>query len=182
MLDLDEPGRRPWYRGPFIIAIASLLMVIAGLWLARYVHHAWQLRNQNIDLERQRAAQRQQFAQPNATPAPIAQTTQPQPAVPDYWTDFRGPQRDGEYKERPILTDWPAGMKPKWKQPIGVGYASFTIGGGRAYTIEQRRSREVVAAYDVRTGREVWTHGWSAEFRESMGGDGPRATPTYHEG
>jgi outer membrane protein assembly factor BamB len=28
----------------------------------------------------------------------------------------------------------------------------------------------------------VWTHGWGGEFAESMGGDGPRATPTYHDG
>jgi outer membrane protein assembly factor BamB len=34
----------------------------------------------------------------------------------------------------------------------------------------------------VATGREVWTNAWAAEFRESMGGDGPRATPTWSEG
>jgi outer membrane protein assembly factor BamB len=32
------------------------------------------------------------------------------------------------------------------------------------------------------TGREIWTHGWTAEFRETLGGDGPRATPTWDEG
>jgi outer membrane protein assembly factor BamB len=54
--------------------------------------------------------------------------------------------------------------------------------GGRAFAIEQRRREEVVAAYDVESGRELWTHGWSGAFVESMGGDGPRATPTYHDG
>jgi outer membrane protein assembly factor BamB len=39
-----------------------------------------------------------------------------------------------------------------------------------------------VAAYDVATGRELWTQSWAAEFRESMGGDGPRATPTWADG
>ncbi len=53
---------------------------------------------------------------------------------------------------------------------------------GRAFTIEQRRDQEFVAAYDLDTGRELWTHGWSGAFTESMGGDGPRATPTYHQG
>ena len=53
---------------------------------------------------------------------------------------------------------------------------------GVAYTIEQRRDREVVAAYDIATGRERWTVGWEACFSESMGGDGPRATPTYADG
>jgi outer membrane protein assembly factor BamB len=69
-----------------------------------------------------------------------------------------------------------------WKQPIGLGYASFVAAGGRAFTIEQRRRQEVVSAYDVETGRELWTHGWDGAFVESMGGDGPRATPTYHDG
>ncbi|MGH9160285.1 MAG: PQQ-binding-like beta-propeller repeat protein, partial [Vicinamibacteraceae bacterium] len=100
-----------------------------------------------------------------------------------YWTDFRGPNRDGHYREQSILTKWPAGgPKPEWKQPIGGGYASFVVAHGKAFTIEQRDDDEVVAAYDVATGRELWTNRWSAAFRESQGGDGPRATPTWHEG
>ena len=113
-------------------------------------------------------------------------------AVPDapasetaggYWTDFRGPNRDGLYTATPIRTDWPGtGLEPLWSQPIGGGYASFVIAEGRAFTIEQRRDDEVVAAYDVATGIELWTHGWPAHFRETMGGPGPRATPTWHDG
>jgi outer membrane protein assembly factor BamB len=100
-----------------------------------------------------------------------------------YWTDFRGPKRNGEYREQPIRDDWPpAGLTPLWKQPVGGGYASFVVARGRAFTIEQRGSQEVVAAYDVQTGRELWTNGWDAEFREAMGGDGPRATPTWAAG
>ena len=100
-----------------------------------------------------------------------------------YWTDFRGPHRDGIYREAAIRTDWPgSGLEPLWKQPVGGGYASFVVADGRAFTIEQRRDQEVVAAYDVDTGAELWTHAWSAHFRETMGGPGPRATPTWHDG
>jgi outer membrane protein assembly factor BamB len=128
-----------------------------------------------------------------ATPEP-ASTLAPQPAPAiaspaaappraPYWTSFRGPLRDGHYQERPILTDWPAGgLTPLWKQPIGGGYASFAIARGRAFTIEQRRGEEVVAAYDIATGHEVWTAAWDGDFREWMGGDGPRATPTWFDG
>lgn len=99
------------------------------------------------------------------------------------WPDFRGPRRDGRYTGPPIRTDWPAaGLDPLWSQPIGGGYASFVVAGGLAFTIEQRRDDEVVAAYDIETGVERWTHGWPAHFRESMGGPGPRATPTWHAG
>jgi outer membrane protein assembly factor BamB len=100
-----------------------------------------------------------------------------------YWREFRGPGRKGDYEEMPILTTWPsAGLRQLWRQPVGGGYASFSIADGRAFTIEQRRDREVVAAYDLETGRELWTHSWPAEFVESMGGDGPRATPTWDDG
>jgi outer membrane protein assembly factor BamB len=119
-------------------------------------------------------------AVPHAGPAGAA------PAARDgapYWTDFRGPARDGHYRELPILTTWPArGLTPLWKQPAGGGYASFVVARKRAFTIEQRRRQEVVAAYDADTGRELWTHAWDGEFRETMGGDGPRATPTWADG
>ena len=97
--------------------------------------------------------------------------------------DFRGPNRDGHYTEGPIFTDWPAdGLEELWRKPLGGGYASFVVAGGRAFTIEQRRDQEVVAAYGMETGAEVWTNSWDAHFDEALGGPGPRATPTWHEG
>src|SRR5262245_6931019 len=117
-------------------------------------------------------------------PAAVAKpATAPTAGPAPYWTDFRGPRRDGKYEEVPVLKEWPAaGLRPLWKQPIGGGYASFVVARGRAFTIEQRGAQEVVAAYDVPTGRELWTNAWAAEFREAMGGDGPRATPTWSDG
>lgn len=116
--------------------------------------------------------------QPKEQPAAVAT-----PAVSSYWTDFRGPLRDGVYRQSEILTAWPAkGLPQVWKQPIGGGYASFVTGNGRAYTIEQRRDKEAVVAYDIATGRELWAHSYAAFFEESLGGPGPRATPTFHNG
>jgi outer membrane protein assembly factor BamB len=118
---------------------------------------------------------------PAAASEPSAAATAPKAAA--YWTDYRGPRRDGSYAERPVLAVWPAeGLKPLWRQPVGEGYASIVVAQGLAFTIEQRRNKEVVAAYELLTGREVWTNSWPGDFRESMGGDGPRATPTWHDG
>jgi outer membrane protein assembly factor BamB len=112
----------------------------------------------------------------------VASPTEP-PASSTYWADFLGPGRLGHYDQRPILTDWPAsGLRRIWKQPVGGGYASFTAANGLAFTIEQRRGDEVVAAYDLRTGRERWTHAWKARFAEPLGGNGPRATPVWYDG
>jgi len=123
--------------------------------------------------KRDAAVEQHRAAQPAPPPVPLV-------PVRNYWTDFRGPGRLGIYDEMPILTSWP--LKQLWKQPIGGGYASFVVANGFAFTIEQRREQEVVAAYDVATGREKWTNAWEAHFSESMGGDGPRTTPVYDDG
>ena len=116
---------------------------------------------------------------PSASPSP-GQT--PAETARNYWTNFRGPKRDGKYEETSISTNWPAnGLPVLWKQPVGIGHASFVIADGKAYTIEQRRSQEVVAAYDMNNGRELWTQKWNAEYTDSTG-DGPRATPTWDAG
>ena len=125
-------------------------------------------------VESHRAAQRTAVPEPPAStasaeppPAASAEPATPSAGVPEpvvpataepprpqqaaertpYWVGFRGPLRDGQYREAPIRTAWPAGgLTPLWKQPIGGGYASFAIARGRAFTIEQRRSQEVVSA------------------------------------
>jgi outer membrane protein assembly factor BamB len=152
-------------------------------------------------LEQHRAQQSAAVAQPGSDPAaaaaspnqtPVAGQTPIAPgaatetasahAARNYWTNFRGPNRDGHYDEMAVLTQWPAGgLVPIWKQPIGIGYASFVVADGRAYTLEQRRRQEVVVAYDIATGREIWKQAWNAEFNDSTG-DGPRSTPTWDDG
>ncbi len=185
----------------YLVRLGILHMEVAGSGMVPI----FTLRDPKADqaaLEKHRAAQASLPA-PSNPPAdavvasaevpPAAASTGAEPASADketaapatraYWTDFRGPNRDGVYAESALLTSWPEdGLKPLWKQPVGGGYASFVAANGVAFTIEQRRGDEVVAAYDIRTGRELWIHSWPTLFSESMGGDGPRATPTWHEG
>ncbi|MGH9673860.1 MAG: PQQ-binding-like beta-propeller repeat protein [Bryobacteraceae bacterium] len=141
---------------------------------------------ERLEASRKRQATPVSDTAPAATPSPVAapaDTPATTPTATGYWTDFRGPGRKGHYEEMAILTRWPSqGLPLLWRQPAGEGYASFVVAGGLAYTIEQRRGREVVAAYDVKSGREAWTDGWEAKFSESMGGDGPRTTPVWHDG
>ncbi|RIK66892.1 MAG: hypothetical protein DCC65_08055 [Planctomycetota bacterium] len=95
------------------------------------------------------------------------------------WTDFRGPARDGVCAGETISLDWQKDPpRELWRQPIGGGHASFVVGHGRAYTIEQRRKQEVITSYDLATGRELWATAYDASFEETLGGNGPRATPT----
>ena len=184
--------------GRILFKVVVVLVVVAvtiwGVtqWISRKQTEE-SLARQAAEIAAHRQAQR---AEPSVGPAvtpsvtaPVAPTATPAPDSPTApgiawtrdWTDFRGPRRDGHYTTAPIRTDWTT-LKPLWRQPIGGGYASFVVADGRAFTIEQRGSDEVVAAYDVLTGRELWTNGWNATFIESMGGPGPRATPTFHDG
>src|SRR6185369_14544048 len=147
-------------------------------------HYAQLEQNRN-----QQAAQQPAPAAAVPSPSPSAsanaspgQTAAAPATSRNYWTNFRGPRRDGKYDEASVATSWPAnGLPVVWKQPVGVGHASFVVADGKAYTIEQRRNQEVVAAYDINNGHELWTQKWSAEYSDSTG-DGPRATPTWDQG
>ena len=99
------------------------------------------------------------------------------------WTRFRGPRMDGRYRGDEIRLEWPEGEPPLlWKHSSGGGHASFVVADRVAFTIEQQDDREVVVAYGLETGEELWRHGWKARFEEFVGGEGPRATPTWDDG
>ena len=121
-------------------------------------------------------------ASSRVAPVPVLESPEiqaPAPAAP--WPGFRGADRDGVFRG-PIRLSW-EGLAPMWKKPAGGGRASFAIAGGRAFTIEQRKREEVVVAYDVMTGRELWTNAWPERFSQWMGGgEGPRATPSWADG
>ena len=97
-----------------------------------------------------------------------------------HFPGYFGSHRNGEaWSESTFQTDWKTNPpKQLWRQPCGGGYSGFALLGGSAYTLEQRKDKEVVVCYDAFSGRERWTYEYNAEFREALGGPGPRATPT----
>jgi outer membrane protein assembly factor BamB len=99
------------------------------------------------------------------------------------WGEFRGPARDGILRGVEFETDWKT--KPPtelWRKSVGPGWSSFCVVGPLAFTQEQRGEEETVVAYRVDDGSQVWVTSIKARFEASMGGLGPRATPTYFQG
>jgi len=129
----------------------------------------------------------EQFQQSRAADSPSstddAVEDHPLEITPADWPEFRGARRDGIVRYSTLRRNWDtAPPKQLWKHPVGLGWASFAVVNGWAFTQEQHRDNEVIICYDVQTGREIWRHSDPVRFSEIIGGDGPRATPTIHDG
>lgn len=96
---------------------------------------------------------------------------------------FLGPDRNAVVRGVRLARDWNA-RPPQliWRKDVGTAWSSFAISGDLAFTQEQRGHEECVVCYRLTDGTEVWAHADPVHFDTSMGGPGPRATPTIHEG
>ncbi len=99
------------------------------------------------------------------------------------WPGFLGRNRDGIITGVWIETDWSASPPVElWRRPVGPGWASFTANSDLLYTQEQHGEDEVIACYNLATGKPEWRHSDRTRFWEAIGGAGPRGTPTLSNG
>ncbi len=95
-----------------------------------------------------------------------------------FWTQYRGPRSDGIYDESDLAFSWPEGKPPKqWSAAVGPAYSSVVVANGLVITMEQRRDREAVVAFDLEDGALAWEQSWPGRFHDVLSKEGPRATP-----
>jgi outer membrane protein assembly factor BamB len=92
---------------------------------------------------------------------------------------FLGRDRDGVAHGVRLVRDWQAHPpKELWRRSIGLGWSAFAVASDFAVTQEQRKDKELVVCYEVKTGKARWKHEHDVRLHDKQGGDGPRATPT----
>jgi outer membrane protein assembly factor BamB len=94
------------------------------------------------------------------------------------WPQWRGPQRDGHAPGATAIASLPREVKPSWKVPVGPGFSSPVVSGGKLVYLDAQNGKEVAHCLDAATGKELW----SAPFAEATGdewGQGPRSTPFF---
>lgn len=113
------------------------------------------------------------------------------------WPQWRGPARDGVWRETGIVSELPSQLTVRWRTQIGQGYSGPAVVGDRLYVSDlvtgrtlqtsgspdrtTSQSRERVLCLDARTGEILWQHEYPTRYDMSYP-QGPRATPTVHQG
>ncbi len=104
------------------------------------------------------------------------------------WPQYRGASGDGVSSE---TLKWnAAGLKSVWKTPSIGGFSSYSVAGGRAFTLSLKEldgaSQEFLTVQDAASGKDLWSaplsvakydKGGDDGTADNKGGDGPRSTP-----
>jgi outer membrane protein assembly factor BamB len=116
----------------------------------------------------------------------------------DDWPQWRGPQRDGVWREAGIVDTIPAtGLPVKWRVAVKGGYSGPAVADGRVYLTDYDRpegplanapndrtqlaGRERVLCFEATTGKLLWKHEYDCPYAISYA-SGPRCTPTVADG
>jgi outer membrane protein assembly factor BamB len=108
----------------------------------------------------------------------------------DDWPQWRGLNRDGAWNEKGILENFPAGgLEVRWRAPVGIGYSTPIVAGGRVYVtaseLAKPVARERVHCFDEATGRPIWSHAYAVTYPdwafEEASKKGPDSTPIVRD-
>jgi outer membrane protein assembly factor BamB len=116
----------------------------------------------------------------------------------DDWPQWRGPQRDGVWREGGIVDSIPpTGLPVKWRVAVKGGYSGPAVADGRVFLTDYDRpdeplanapndrtqlmGRERILCFNAATGDLLWKHEYDCPYAISYA-SGPRCTPTVADG
>jgi outer membrane protein assembly factor BamB len=106
--------------------------------------------------------------------------------TPAAWPQWRGPARDGVASAFTPPQTWPAQLTRRWEITVGAGHSSPVVAGNRIVLHSRLGTREIVAAYDLQSGQQLWQDGIEAPYTVNAAarahGPGPKSTPTIAGG
>lgn len=104
----------------------------------------------------------------------------------DDWPQWRGPQRDGVWRETGLLDKFAdKQLKLKWKATIASGYSGPTVAEGRVFVTDrlvEPKQVERVHCFDADSGKLLWNHSYDCEYKDVGYTAGPRASVTIDDG
>ncbi len=103
----------------------------------------------------------------------------------DDWPQWRGPQRDGVWRETGLVDRFSQEQLPiKWRTEVGPGYSGPTVAEGRVYVtdrVTEPEQQERILCLDAESGKSLWMHSYPCRYTISYEA-GPRACVTIDEG
>lgn len=117
-----------------------------------------------------------------------------QPAGADDWPQWLGPRRDGVWREKGIIEQFPKdGPKRVWRTALGAGYAGPAVADGKVFVTDRILAQgaknannpfaqtavagqERVLCLDEKTGEMLWKYAYDCTYEISYPA-GPRTTP-----
>jgi len=102
------------------------------------------------------------------------------------WPQWRGPNRDGVWREKGIVQKFGEGpLQVRWRAKIANGYSGPTVADGRVYVTDRLASPaqvERVHCFDAMTGDGLWSHTYGCKYERIEQRNGPRASVTVNDG
>lgn len=101
------------------------------------------------------------------------------------WPQWHGPKRDRVWPFRDLPPTLPNEFPTLWKKAIGGGFGGVAVAGGRVYVMDRQttpREVERVVCLNLDTGDTAWVREYPVKYGSLDYGNGPRATPTIHDG
>lgn len=102
------------------------------------------------------------------------------------WPRWGGVRADNSWAAPPLPEKWPAdGLPVVWKSPLGGGYGGIAVSDGRLFVMDRQarlQERERLLCCSAATGELLWIDETPVAYGNLDYGNGPRCTPTVHDG